>query len=366
MKKSDNILENADVEIIELTTPTKTIETISLVTANELQKQKLPPINWIVENLLPEGLAILAGRPKVGKSWMALDIAISVAKGFRTMDLFYTKKHDVFFIPYEDNFRRLQGRINKILSNGESENAPSNLYYPKDNFGFPKLNENGIGEIEKIIDNNSNIKLIVVDTFGRGIADKARKDKSMYHADYDLSSAIQKLAISRGICILLLHHTRKEESTNVFDEISGTTGLTAGLDTMIVLKKKDNKHYLYVTGRDVPESEYNVEFDETNCTWKAGHKITEVKMTVEREEIFNLIKTYDREMKTGEIAEALGKSKSNVSKMLSKMVNDGSLVSVKYGVYDLAEIMKDNTIKEEISDEMPTAEDFNEPLFPNS
>ena len=247
----------------------------------------------------------------------------------------------MFFIPYEDNFRRLQGRINRILSGGITECAPSNLYYPKDNFEFPKLNENGLEEIEGIIDNSPNIKLIVVDTLGRGIADKGRKDRSMYHADYELSSAIQKLAISRKICILLLHHTRKEKSENVFDEISGTTGLTAGLDTMLVLKKSDNKHCLHVTGRDVVENEYNMEFDESNCVWRAEKKISEAKMTVEREEIFDLIKSYGRKMRTGEIAEALGKSKSNISKMLGKMVNDGTLKSVSYGVYDLPQEMRE-------------------------
>jgi RecA-family ATPase len=301
----------------------------------------LPPINWIVEELLPEGLAVLAGRPKVGKSWMALDIAIAVSNGYQTMGFFDTKKHDVFFIPYEDNFRRLQGRINRILGGGITERAPTNLYYPKDNFEFPKLNETGLDEIERIIDNNPNIKLIVVDTLGRGIADKGRKDRSMYHADYELSSAIQKLAISRKICILLLHHTRKEKSENVFDEISGTTGLTAGLDTMLVLKKNENKHRLYVTGRDVVENEYNLEFDESNCIWRAEKKISEAKLTVEREEIFDLIKSFGRKMKTGEIAEALGKSKSNISKMLGKMVNAGTLISVSYGIYDLPQELRE-------------------------
>lgn len=348
MKNDTNITKNPEVEIIELSTATKKIETLRLLSANELQKQKLPPINWIVENLLPEGLAVLAGRPKIGKSWMALELAFSVAYGFQSMGLFDAKKHDVFYVPYEDNFRRLQSRINKIMTGGLSKTAPQNLYYPQDNFGFPKLNESGIGEIEKILDNNSNIKFIVVDTLGRGIADKRRKDNNMYNADYDLSSALQKLTMERKICILLIHHTRKEGAENVFDEISGTTGLTAGFDTMLVLKKTDNKHVLHITGRDVAETEYQLEFDESSCVWKAEQKASEVKMTVEREEIFELIKTYKREMRTGEIAETLGKSKSNVSKMLSKMVKDGTLITVRYGVFDLSEKLKEVTEKTEI------------------
>jgi len=363
MKENVEIMENTNVEIIELPVSKKKAETIMLLSANELQKQILPPINWIVEGLLPEGLAVLAGRPKIGKSWMALELALTVANGFESMGLFDAKQHDVFYVPYEDNFRRLQGRINKIMTGSLSKTAPPNLFYPQDNFGFPKLNENGILEIEKILDNNSNIKFIVVDTLGRGIADKRRKDNNAYNADYDLSSALQKLTMERKICILLIHHTRKLDSENVFDEISGTTGLTAGFDTMLVLKKKDNKHTLYVAGRDVPETEYHLEFDESSCVWKAEQKTGEVKMTVEREEIYDLIKSYNRKMKTGEIATILGKSTSNMSKMLGKMVKEGTLKSMGYGVYDLAEEFKEDGENEDVADEMPNEENLDEELF---
>ncbi len=352
------IIENPKVEIIELSTATKKIETLKLLSANELQKKKLPPINWIIENLLPEGLAVLAGRPKIGKSWMALELALSVANGLPSMGFFDAKKHDVFYVPYEDNFRRLQSRINKIMTDGLSKTAPLNLYYPRDNFGFPKLNESGISEIEKILDKNSKIKFIVIDTLGRGIADKRRKDNSMYNADYDLSSALQRLTMERKICILLIHHTRKEGAENVFDEISGTTGLTAGFDTMLVLKKKDNMHTLHVTGRDIAETEYQLEFDESSCVWKAEQKASEVKMTVEREEIFELMKSYKRRMKTGEIARILGKSTSNISKMLGKMVKEGTLKSMGFGVYDISENFKG------VAEETDNIDTADEELFP--
>jgi RecA-family ATPase len=363
MEQTINIMKNPDVEIIELPISKKKVETIWLLSANELQKQILPPINWIIEGLLPEGLAVLAGRPKIGKSWMALELALSVANGFESMGLFDAKQHDVFYLPYEDNFRRLQSRIEKIMTGGLSKTAPSNLFYPQDNFGFPKLNENGIEEIEKILDNNSNIKFIVVDTLGRGIADKRRKDNSMYHADYDLSSALQRLTMERKICILLIHHTRKEGAENVFDEISGTTGLTAGFDTMLVLKKNDNKHTLHITGRDVQETEYHLEFEESSCVWKAERKTSEIKMTVEREEVFDLIKSYNRKMKTGEIATILGKSTSNISKMLGKMVKDGTLISMGFGSYDLTEEFKEDSKKEEGESEKPNEENVDDELF---
>lgn len=354
--KIDQLLKEGGFDIKEIK-PEKAKEIIQLVDAKQVQEMTLEEINWIVRDLLPEGLVILAGRPKIGKSWMALDIAVAVARGFNTMGFFETNRSSVLYIPYEDNFRRLKSRLQMIITGGISEVAPSNLFYPKDNFDFPKLNENGVEEIEKLLDANHDIKLVVIDTLGRGIADKGRKDRSIFNADYDLSAKLQKMAISRKICVLLLHHTRKEKTENVFDQIAGSTGLTAGVDTMLVLREKNKEHLLHVTGRDVVESEYSVEFDENGCVWRVTGKATEVKLTAEREEIYELIRTYSRAMRTGEIADALGKTKSNISKMLGKMVKDEVLVSVSYGVYDLTEEEKSKIkLREQLQEQDTDAE----------
>ncbi len=308
---------------------------LRLISAAAIQQKDLPPIVWIVNELLPEGLAILAGRPKIGKSWMAKNIAISVANGFKALGMFATNRSDVLYIALEDNQRRLKDRINNIMHAEIYKKAPDNLYYLEDNWDFPKLNNGGIEEIEKTLEDNPKIKLVIVDTLGRGIADKRRMDKNIYQADYDFSSRIQATAMKYKVCILLLHHTKKQSEENVFDEISGTTGLTGAMDTMMVLKKKNGKYYLYVTGRDLAESEYEVEFSDTTFTWNVIQKNDVKKITAEREEIIELLKTYNRPMRTGEIAELLDKEKSNVSKLLKKLVEDGYLESPKYGHYQL-------------------------------
>jgi len=365
-KKLDELLKDGGFEIKELI-PERLKNRIELIDAKEMQEMKLADINWIIRDLAPEGLAVLAGRPKIGKSWMAMDFATSVARGTRTLGYFDTTSSSVLYLPYEDNYRRLQSRLNLVVTGSVSEEAPKNLFYPKDNFDFPKLNETGADEIEKILDNNIDIRFVVIDTLGRGIADKARRDRSIYHADYDLSSKLQKIAMERNICVLLLHHTRKEKAEYIFDEISGSTGLTAGFDTMMVINRTKDGHTLNVTGRDVIESEYRIEFDESTCVWRVAGKVSELKMTAEREEIYELIKTYGRQMKTGEIAEALGKTKSNISKMLGKMVRDDVLKSVSYGVYDFSDEERERIRMreqfEEIASESAGVEDDQEELF---
>jgi DNA-binding MarR family transcriptional regulator len=334
--KLDTLLKEGGYEIEDLQ-PENSEKRIELIDAKQVQEMEIAEINWIVNGLLPEGAAVLAGRPKIGKSWMALDISVAVARGFKTMSFFETNTSAVLYVPYEDNLRRLQSRLKMILSGSITEVAPPNLYYPKDNFDFPKLNETGVDEIQKILDEVPDIKLVVIDTLGRGIADKGRKDRSIFNADYELTARLQKMAISRNICVLIIHHTRKEKTENVFDQIAGSTGITAGVDTMLVLREKNKEHLLHVTGRDVIECEYRLEFDVTGCVWRVVDKVSELKITAEREEIYELIKNYGRQMRTGEIAEALGKTKSNVSKMLGKMVKNDILVSVKFGEYDLSE-----------------------------
>jgi hypothetical protein len=318
---------------------------LKLISAKELQKMVLPPIRWIIKNLLPEGLTILAARPKTGKSFLAQNASLSVARGTKALGFFETEKADVLYIALEDNFRRIQDRMNNIIQNEIEKTAPDNLYYLEENKDLPKLNDGGIEELQKLVKDRPEIKLIVVDTFGRTIADKRRRDNNSYRADYEMASNLQEFAIQNHICVLLIHHTKKMQEEDVFNEISGTSGITGAMDTMFVLKKKGKGGKLYVTGRDVKDIEYNLVFDENICCWNVVEE--EVNTTAERKEIYEMIKSTGREMKTGEIAELLDKTVPNISKMLGKMLKDGLVESKKTGYYSVPEEKKERgyTIK---------------------
>ncbi|MCH7974654.1 MAG: winged helix-turn-helix transcriptional regulator, partial [Bacteroidetes bacterium] len=139
---------------------------------------------------------------------------------------------------------------------------------------------------------------------------------------------------------------KKGGEENVFDEISGTTGLTGAMDTMMVIKEKNKDYTLHITGRDVAEADYRIVFDKNLFCWNVVEKKDEINITAEREVILELIKTYNREMRSGEIAELIGKEKSNVSKMLKKLVRDKLLVSPKYGYYALPKENEDENEKD--------------------
>ena len=179
--------------------------------------------------------------------------------------------------------------------------------------------------------------MVIIDTLGRTRADQKRSDNNMYLGDYDLLAVLQTFALKNKIAILMVHHTKKRSEEYVFDEISGTTGITGAADTMILLKKVKKQNKLYVTGRDIEEAEYNVYFDRDSCTWNVTEETQDaINITVERGEILDLLNAEQRAMRTGEIAQRLSKEQSNVSHLLKVLKEDKLVISPKYGHYELA------------------------------
>ena len=302
---------------------------IKLVNAKELQTMELKPINWIIPDLLPEGLLILAGRPKIGKSFLALNMSLAIANGGHALEFFKANKNSVLYIPYEDNYRRLQDRINRMLAEEHVKEAPSNLFIPRD-CDFPKMTTEGIDSLGKILDDNKEIKLVVLDTLGRAIIRSNKRNANQFQDEYDFLSVIQKIALQRHISILFVHHTTKMKYEDIYDQVLGSTGLTASPDSLLLLHKDSNKEFiLSIKGRDFEEKEYSVKFK--NCIWIVEGEKGKTT-TPEREEIISLFIQQDRPLKTKEIAEFLGKSENNVCNMLKKIPE---VVKVKYGEYEL-------------------------------
>ena len=310
---------------------------LSLITAKKIQDMEFQPIEWIVEKLITPGLIILAGRPKSGKSWLALNLSLAITRGGIALSHFNANKAAVLYFALEDNVRRLKSRMENILNAEDDKVAPTNLYFLEDDIIFPKLNDGGLDEIQKVLTEYPDIKLIIVDTLGRSRADQKRSDNNIYLADYELLALLQTFALKNKIAILMVHHTKKGSEEYVFDEISGTTGITGAADTMLLLKKVKKQNKIYVTGRDIEETEYNVYFDRDSCTWNVSEEAQDaINITVERGEILDLLAAEQRPMKTGEIANTLSKEQSNVSHLLKGLKADGLVVSPKYGHYQVA------------------------------
>jgi hypothetical protein len=303
---------------------------IKLLSAKELQTMELKPTNWIIPDLLPEGLAILAGRPKLGKSFLALNLSLAIAQGGSALGKFQANSYSVFYIPYEDHLRRLQDRIKNILAVDSITESPANLFYPSD-CEFPKLNQEGITILEKILDEDENLKFVVVDTLARSIQRSKQRNTNPFQDEYDFGASLQRIAMQRHISILLVHHTTKAKYEDVFDSVLGTTGLTASPDLLMLLFKDGNKYKLSVTGRDILNNDYEMNFND--CVWSVSGESDKRRLTPEREKIIELLSGIDEAHSTGDIAKALGMSISNASNMLKQLVSDGSLSNPEYGKY---------------------------------
>lgn len=207
--------------------------------------------SYIVEKMIYQGLYILAGAPKIGKSWFALELCLSVAEGNQFLK-HETNCGQALYLSLEDSLLRLQNRLYEFTDEAV------------DNLSFAIMAEsigNGLDEqIENAKQSLPNLKIVVIDTL-----QKIRESTDLsYSSDYKELSVLKNLADKLGIAILLVHHTRKNYDSDPFNMISGTTGLSGCVDGSMVLvesKRGSRKGKLYCVGRDIENLELNVVFE---------------------------------------------------------------------------------------------------------
>ncbi len=243
--------------------PKEEIEQLSFIRADELDSMQLEKPFFVVEKLLPCGLALVVSPPKYGKSWLVLDVCISVATGTKVLG-FKTNKCGVLYLALEDSYNRLQERMKKVL-NGRI--APKEF---ATSIRAADLGHGLIKQLEDYLTKCPETKLIVIDTFAKVRADMKRGE-SAYTADYREAGLLKTFADAHKLCVVLVHHTKKDGNPNdVFLNINGTSGLTGASDTMIVMskeKRSDENTKLSITGRDVEMQEYSMNFNKDCCRW---------------------------------------------------------------------------------------------------
>ncbi len=231
-------------------------------TAAELLSYEFPALTWAVRDLLAAGLTILAGPPKVAKSWWALNIAVAVAAGGKALGRIHVDAGAVLYLALEDTGRRMQDRLRKVL--GDSP-APGGLMLAMECERMP----DGADRIRAWLTEHPDARLVVVDVFARV---RARADPRMglYEADYAAASTLKSIADEFGIALLVVHHTRKGAADDFLDSVSGSQGLAGCADAVLVLSRARNtaQAVLKVTGRDIEEAQYALEFSADIGAWQ--------------------------------------------------------------------------------------------------
>ena len=255
---------------------------LKVKSARELQEEHLPPIRWIVANMIPQGLTLLASPPKYGKSWWVLDLCLSVCAGDKFMG-HYTEKSGCLYLALEDSENRLQDRINRLTYNAP---APEGFDY---SITAATIDEGLIDQLEGYLDQKPETGLIVIDTLQK-VKGKPVKNDSAYSDDYRQMGLIKRVADDHAIAILLVHHLKKGKGDgDAFERISGTNGIFGSADTAIVMQKvnrTDKETTLHVTGRDVIAEDSVIEFNKDSCRWENKGSVDEVeerRLTLEYE-----------------------------------------------------------------------------------
>ena len=231
-------------------------------TAKQLSEMKIKPTQYIVEGVLPMGMGLLVAKPKIGKSWMVLDLCLSVASGAPFLG-FQTNQHGTLYLALEDGPSRMQARILKVLDGQPVPDAARIL------FQSPRMDEGLLDSLGALLNDNPDIHLVCIDTLSK-IRPKAKAYENAYDADYEFVGRLKDFADSRGICVLLVHHTSKRKTDDSFENINGSTGILGASDFTIVLDKKnrmDDEASFILTGRDIEQQERILTFDKTRCRW---------------------------------------------------------------------------------------------------
>jgi hypothetical protein len=290
-----------------------------------LRTETFPVLKRIAGDIVVEGLTLLASRPKVGKTWLAIDIAIAVATGGYCLGDIKCEQGDVLLCALEDNKRRMQRRLTKILGANKAEWPCISCAHT-----WPRANAGGLERIRAWIEKASKPRLVVIDVLAR-FRKLAAPGKQSYDIDYEAIAELQKIASDTGIAILVIHHTRKGEADDPIDAVSGTLGLAGAADAVLVIDRKAQGVRLYGRSRDVDEIDKALEFNRETCRWTILGETADIHRTKERQEILDALESGPMSLK--DIAAAVGKSVSAAFNLLDRLAKAGEVTRTERGHY---------------------------------
>jgi Bifunctional DNA primase/polymerase, N-terminal/AAA domain len=297
-----------------------------MVTARELQTKQFKPVRIILPEVIPEGVTLLAGKPKVGKSWFALDVCVAVAAHRFVLGDKQPVQGDALYLALEDNERRLHNRMHKVM---QLEAWPETLEMHTE---WRRVDQGGLDDIKEWCEAHPARRLIWIDTLPK-IRPIPGRNEPPYMADYRAIEGLQKLAGEYQVGIVVNCHLRKAPSEDdPFDEVSGTLGLSGAADTIIVMKRHAGKAKVYLRGRDIEEAEFAAEFNKQTCRWRFVGKADEVFRSEQRQAIATALKESGRPMSVSEVMAATERrDRHSTEALLAKMERAGEVKHVGRG-----------------------------------
>lgn len=283
-------------------------------------------MNWMVTGLIPEGFGILAASPKIGKSWLVMDIGLVIAEGQPVFGV-PTDKRPVLYLALEDGHRRLQDRARFLLGDRLGS----------ENWAFDTDPTTAL-EVAKSFAREHPDGFVIVDTFQLVAPDRARGE-SGYSSDYKFARELKDISPEHG-SLIAVHHTTKADSADFLDTVSGTQGIAGAADFVIVLERprQNEEGMLHVTGRDVEEARYKMRFNDGRWSpdgadlAEAARKASEKQLTDQASAIVAFVASRSTTNATDVVAK-FGISQDAAPKRLQRLCQDGLIVRLSPGVY---------------------------------
>ena len=234
-------------------------QNLTVIDGETLMDKRLPPAKFCVESLIPRGLCILGGAPKVGKSWFVLDLCVHIARGEPLWE-FPVTKGEVLYFCLEDSERRIQERLNIV-----TDDVPPGLYFATGNTSI----ESGLCDfIRKFKQEHPDVTFVAIDTFQ---LIRAQSSEISYSNDYAELQPLRLLAAELDITLLLVHHLRKTGDKDPVNKLSGSTAIAGAVDAIFVLEKFERIEKaasLYASGRDIRDLTVYLKMNPDNCRWE--------------------------------------------------------------------------------------------------
>lgn len=309
---------------------------------DELLSRSFAPVQWAIHGLIPAGVSLLVGAPKLGKSWLCLQAAIAIAGAAPLWTGRESETQgDVLALCLEDNARRLHGRLQRLLPGmiqtefmaGIRTPSVQRLHFATE---WPRADEGGILHLDSWLTARPETRLVLIDTLARFRSqDDARTPP--YQRDTNAIAQLQALANRHGCAVVVVHHTRKDNNGDALDSISGTNGLSGAADASLILTRVRGQAEaaLFITGRDVEETTLALRFDHSLCLWSSVENPADILLGAERREVVEALrKLGPSDVRT--ITGAIGKPENAIRILLSRMVDSGVIERPSRGLYAVA------------------------------
>ena len=316
---------------------TKPKENVKLWSVSELIDAEFPDPVYLVPGLLPTGLCVLAGRPKLGKSWLALQLATAIGSNGNFLGL-QTERGNVLYYALEDNPRRIQERLKK-----QNTAKLRNVSFV---FEFGQSLANAIGDLTTHI-RSGGFRLIVIDTISRAIGKADQMDQGQMNVIFGM---LQQLAIKHDVTILLIDHHKKGNgfSRDVIDDVMGATSKMSVADAAwgLYRDRSGKDAVLKTTGRDIEDKEISITFDKESFLWQSHGNANDVKTGTLKGDIADAITEMGGTATTKDIADFVRRPPSNVSRDIRAMLDTNQVARFegvdKYGKKSVSYMLTKN------------------------